>query len=203
MDPYAPINGVSIDRYAQLSAEVSDTQDPEKQAEIAAHNGVNRPDWEAAKAGWTARIQDPSLLGAVATRFMPLYQAALARKNPTPQQAYNPYAPQPQVHPPYAHHPYAQQPYARQQQQQAYNHRGAQDFGAQVGSAFASLGSALGSLVDQAVVGYSIGARVMVTWSDGNRYPGNVVRVHGNQVEVAFPDGRHVWVPMAFVNNVY
>ena len=80
MDPWAPINGISLERYAELSAEVADTQDPEKQAEIVGKLGVARADWEAAKAGWTARMQDMSLMGQVAMRYMPLYQAALEKK---------------------------------------------------------------------------------------------------------------------------
>jgi hypothetical protein len=91
MDPWAPINGISLERYAELSADVSDTQDPAKQAEIVAQKGVSGVDWEAAKAGWTARMQDMSLMGQVATRFMPMYQAALARKSPTPQISYEDY----------------------------------------------------------------------------------------------------------------
>ena len=81
MDPYAPINGISLERYAELSADCSDTQDPNQQAEIVAKKGVQRADWEAAKAGWTARMQDMSLMGQVATRFMPLYNAELAKKS--------------------------------------------------------------------------------------------------------------------------
>lgn len=92
MDPYAPINGISLERYAELSADVSDTQDPNQQAEIVASKGVSRSDWEAAKAGWTARMADMSLMGQVATRYMPLYQAALARKNgPPPQISFEDY----------------------------------------------------------------------------------------------------------------
>jgi hypothetical protein len=41
---------------------------------------VNPADFEAAKAGWTARMQDMSLMGRVAMAYMPLYQAALARR---------------------------------------------------------------------------------------------------------------------------
>jgi len=81
MDPYAPINGISLERYAELSADCSDTQDPNQQAEIVAKKGVQRADWEAAKAGWTARMADMSLMGQVATRFMPLYNAELAKKS--------------------------------------------------------------------------------------------------------------------------
>jgi hypothetical protein len=81
MDPYAPINGISLERYAELSADCSETQDPNAQAEIVAKKGVPRADWEAAKAGWTARMADMSLMGQVATRFMPLYNAELAKKS--------------------------------------------------------------------------------------------------------------------------
>src|SRR5688572_23535446 len=92
MDPWAPINGISLERYAELSAAVSDTQDPAKQAEIVGGLGVSRADWDAAKNGWTARMQDMSLMGQVATRFMPLYQAALAKKKgPPPQVSFEDY----------------------------------------------------------------------------------------------------------------
>ncbi|MEO7093956.1 MAG: hypothetical protein ABI175_11945 [Polyangiales bacterium] len=81
MDPYSPINGISLERYAELGADVSDfVSDKEKCAEIVAAKGVSRADWDAAVAGWTARMQDMSLMGAVAMRYMPLYQAALAKK---------------------------------------------------------------------------------------------------------------------------
>jgi hypothetical protein len=85
MDPFAPINGISLEMYAELGAAVSDcTNDPERQAQIVASMGVNRADWEAAKAGWTARMQDMSLMGRVAMAYMPMYQAALARRSPVP-----------------------------------------------------------------------------------------------------------------------
>ncbi|MBN9161569.1 MAG: hypothetical protein BGO98_48945 [Myxococcales bacterium 68-20] len=308
MDPWAPINGISLERYAELSAEVDGTQDPEKQAEIVGRLGVQRADWEAAKSGWTARMQDMSLMGQVAMRYMPLYQAALAKKSPggAPQISFedyvamsacvpvigyegmlqhykvtsaqwtmiaghwnsviptnpqymqygllvqqetariraggqpkpvaigaggaaaqgpgaqgampaaaNPYAQQPAN--PYAQqaaNPYTQQtPYAQQaanaygQQapygQQAHYNAQAQHVGAQLGSAFNAFGSALGSLVDSAVGGLGVGARVMVQWSDGNRYPGTVTAVQSGQVEVAFPDGRRFWVPQGYVSVTY
>ena len=311
MDPWAPINGISLERYAELSAELDGTQDPEKQAEIVARLGVGRADWEAAKAGWTARMQDMSLMGQVATRFMPLYQAALAKKSggapqvsfedyvamsgavpvigyegmlqhyqltsaqwtmiaghwnsviptnpqymqfgmlvqqesarirgggqPKPvrvgaaaaQPAAGPGAPQPgaaqpgmpgvaqpamQANPyaqaanPYAQaaNPYAQaqNPYAQAQNPYAANpyNAQAQNVGAQMGSAFNAFGSALGSFVDGAVGGFSVGARVSVQWSDGNRYPGTVTGVQPGQVEVGFPDGRRVWIPQGYVSPVW
>lgn len=300
MDPWAPINGISLERYAELSAEVDGTQDPEKQAEIVGRLGVQRADWEAAKAGWTARMQDMSLMGQVATRFMPLYQAALAKKAPggAPQVSFDDYvamsacvpvigyegmlqhykitqaqwtmiaghwngviptnpqymqygmlvqqesqriraggqpkpvtigaggapaaagptpaapaaapgmAATPHAQPnPYAqHNPYAQQnPYAQHNpygQQASYNAQ-AQQVGVQMGNAFNAFGNALGSLVDGAIGGIRAGGRVMVQWSDGNRYPATVTNVQSGQVEVAFPDGRRMWVPQGYVNAIY
>jgi len=287
MDPYAPINGISLERYAELSAEVDGTQDPEKQAEIVGTKGVARADWEAAKSGWTARMQDMSLMGQVATRFMPMYQAALAKKSPAPQVSYEDYvamcgcppvigfegmiahykittsqwtqisghwnniiatnpqymqhgllveqeaariraggapkpvtlgaAPAPGAAPPGAPAPGAQ-PYGMPQQnawgqpnaygmpqqnawgQPNYNQQAAA-FGAQVGSAFNAFGNALGSFVNNAVTPIAIGSRVMVQWSDGNRYPGTVSQMQNGQVQVAFPDGRQVWVPQQYVTS--
>src|SRR5688572_27741305 len=92
MDPYAPINGISLERYAELSAEIDGITDPNQQAEAIGKLGVQRADWEAAKNGWTARMQDMSLMGQVATRFMPIYQAALAKKKgPAPQISFEDY----------------------------------------------------------------------------------------------------------------
>jgi hypothetical protein len=81
MDPFAPINGISLERYAELGAALDGKDsDPRAVAEVLAGEGVSPADWQAAKSGWTARMQDMSLMGRVATAFMPLYQAALARR---------------------------------------------------------------------------------------------------------------------------
>lgn len=80
MDPYAPINGISLERYADLGAELDGITDPAQQQAKVATLGVSAADWEAAKSGWTARMQDMSLMGQVATRYMQLYNAALAAK---------------------------------------------------------------------------------------------------------------------------
>lgn len=302
MDPYAPINGISLEKYAELSADVSDTQDPNKQAEIVEQKGIPRADWEAAKAGWTARMQDMSLMGQVAMRFMPMYQAALAQKNPVPQVSYEDYvsicacppvfgiegtlahykitmaqwtqiaghwqgiigsdprymqhsflqeqetariraggqpkpvtigagtpaaaapaapaaaaAPMaaPAAAPGYGVPPnanpnpmanaYGQQAanmggYGQQQQwgqQQNYNQQAAQ-FGNQVGGAFNAFGNALGSAFG-APPPMGPGSRVMVQWSDGNRYPATVVANMNGQVTVSFPDGRQMAVPQQYV----
>ncbi len=80
MDPaFQPINGISLERYAELGAAISDVQgDAAKEIEVIQAQGVSAADWDAAKRGWTARMQDMSLMGKVATAYMPLYQAALA-----------------------------------------------------------------------------------------------------------------------------
>lgn len=299
MDPWAPINGISLERYAELSAELDGATDPNVQAEIVGKLGVARPDWEAAKNGWTARMQDMSLMGQVATRYMPLYQAALAKKtggvprvsfedyvamsgcvpvigfegmlahykisqaqwtqiaghwnsqiptNPQYMQfglfveqeaariraggqpkpvtigapapagapaaapaqtpyaaAQNPYAAAAQNPYAAAQNPYAaaaQNPYAAAQNPYAHPHS-AQSVGAQMGSALNAFGNAFGSFVDSAVGGFSVGARVMVQWSDGNRYPGTVTNAQQGQLEVAFPDGRRIWVPQGYCSVVY
>lgn len=311
MDPWAPINGISLERYAELSAEVEGTQDPNAQAEIVGKLGVQRADWEAAKTGWTARMQDMSLMGQVATRFMPLYQAALAKKSggapqvsfedyvamsgcvpvigfegmlqhykvtqaqwtmiaghwnniiPTNPQymqygmlvqqesariraggqpkpvtigaaasaggapagaaapvapgmgaapgaapgmpAANPYGVQPGMPGAPGANPYAQpNPYAQANPYNPYPQNQAYNAGQQIGAGLNAFGNAFGSFVDGAIgMEYRLGARVMVQWSDGNRYPGTITNTQMGQVEVAFPDGRRVWVPNGYVNAIY
>jgi hypothetical protein len=81
LDPaLAPINGISLERYAELGAAISDVEGELEQLEIVRSEGVRPEDWQAAKTGWTARMQDMSLMGRVAMAYMPLYQAALARR---------------------------------------------------------------------------------------------------------------------------
>ena len=272
MDPWAPINGISLERYAELAAEVEGILDAAVQAAMVGGKGVNPFDWEAAKQGWTARMHDMSLQGQVTARFTPLYQAALARKHaaapavdpgkhavsgampgavpppgygpspagsgampgsvppagygapppgygpspygaqpgyPAPQAAPPGYPPQPappgypapQAAPP-GYPPQPQQPWPQQQQgyRPAPNYNAqASAFGNEVGNAFGALGSALGSVVNSVVGTFSYGQAVMVQWSDGQRYPATVLTQQSGQVQVAFPDGRQVWVPQHFV----
>jgi hypothetical protein len=80
MDAFAPINGISIERYADLGAEVDGITDAAEQAKKVGALGVAAADWEAAKAGWTARMQDMSNMGQVATRYMQLFNAAVSSK---------------------------------------------------------------------------------------------------------------------------
>jgi hypothetical protein len=79
-----PIQGISLERFAELGAEVADSvNDQEACARIVEANGVARGDWDVAYKGWIARMQDPALMGRVAMAYMPLYQAALAKKKGT------------------------------------------------------------------------------------------------------------------------
>lgn len=94
MDPaMQPINGITLERYAELGAVIADfVNDQARVAQAIQGEGVNLGDWEAAKNGWTARMQDMSLMGRVAMAYMPLYQAALAkRKGGQAQASYEDY----------------------------------------------------------------------------------------------------------------
>jgi hypothetical protein len=87
-----PISGITLERYAELGAEVADSiNDQEACVRIVEAQGVSRADWEAASKGWLARMQDPALMGRVAMAYMPLYQAALARKKGTVDVSFDDY----------------------------------------------------------------------------------------------------------------
>lgn len=80
MDPLEPIAGISLERYAELCAKMSNCgTDPETFVRIAGENGVDRGTWEAAMNGWNARMWDPATAGAVAMAYHPLYQDALKK----------------------------------------------------------------------------------------------------------------------------
>jgi hypothetical protein len=90
MDPFSPIAGISLERYAELGAAISHCpNDPAEQVRVVGDLGVSQADWEQASQGWLARMQDMALMGRVATAYMPLYQAALARKNGVVEASYN------------------------------------------------------------------------------------------------------------------
>lgn len=76
----APIAGVSLELHAELCARMARVSDnPETFARIAAEQGVERSAWEAARAGWTARMENPATARHIVLKYMPLYQAALAQ----------------------------------------------------------------------------------------------------------------------------
>lgn len=69
-----------------------------------------------------------------------------------------------------------------------------------VGSALVSGFKELGSAIDNlAKPKPNVGARVLVAWSDGNRYPGTVAQVGPGQYLVTMGDGRQHWIPEAYV----
>jgi hypothetical protein len=71
--------------------------------------------------------------------------------------------------------------------------------GAAAVAGFGALGAAFNS-VGTALAGLTPGSRVMVTWSDGQRYPGTVMQVAPGQVLVSMTDGRQMWMPSQYVN---
>jgi hypothetical protein len=76
-----PINGISLERYADLGAAIDDVKDDRPEVEkVLTAEGVTMADWDAAIAGWTARMQDMSLMGRVAMAYGPMYQTALAAR---------------------------------------------------------------------------------------------------------------------------
>lgn len=77
-----PIQGVTLEKYADLLAKMSDCgEDNEACYKIAENDGVSRSDWDDVKSGWQAKMMDPSDMGKTSMAFMPFYQAALDRKN--------------------------------------------------------------------------------------------------------------------------
>ena len=67
----SPINGVSIELYAEISRDLATVNYDQAQAPALANaKGVISSDWEAAVAGWNARMQTNP---AVGQRFNALY----------------------------------------------------------------------------------------------------------------------------------
>jgi hypothetical protein len=48
--------------------------------------------------------------------------------------------------------------------------------------------------------GFAIGAKVLVTWSDCNKYPGQVAQAQQGHYLIAFPNGRQEWVPGPYLS---
>lgn len=70
----APIAGVSLALYAQISKTLADRGGDQSTApSIAAEHGVDGDAWEAAVAGWNQRMADDSSVGA---QFSALYRDA-------------------------------------------------------------------------------------------------------------------------------
>jgi hypothetical protein len=87
------------------------------------------------------------------------------------------------------------QAYSAQQFEQHTNQAAAAVAGAAV-AGWNALGAGL-NYVASAVM--SVGARVLVTWSDGNRYPGTIVALGQGQHLVAMSDGQQHWIGTNYI----
>ena len=68
---FAPIAGVTLELYAEISRSLAEVAyDTARAPEMAARKGVSAPDWDAAVAGWNARMHSNP---AVGQRFNALY----------------------------------------------------------------------------------------------------------------------------------
>jgi hypothetical protein len=56
-EDFEPIAGVSLELYAAICRSAGDSDDPSRATPLAAAKGVSVADWEAAVAGWNARIR--------------------------------------------------------------------------------------------------------------------------------------------------
>lgn len=269
----APIQGISLERYADLGAALDGTDGkPDEVQRILAAEGVSEADYNAAKNGFTARMQDMALMGRVAMAFMPMYQAALARRkggaaslsyedfvhasaaikvfgfegamhacgvsmsdwteaagqwNTTMGQNMGQYA---------GHHNYVGQHEAQLRgggqprklqvtrkagsaptpqpahMQAALNTPGAtgmdvamaqamnnpamqQQLAAQAAIQANPMGFAMGQVGAFFGGGIMAGTAVMVTWSDGQLFPGQVLQAAPNQFLVQFQNGAQHWIP--------
>jgi hypothetical protein len=61
-----------------------------------------------------------------------------------------------------------------------------------------ALGNAFNSMA--APTTPQVGSRVLVAWSDGNRYPGTVAQLAQGHYLVTMGDGQQHWVPEAYVS---
>lgn len=73
-----PINGIGLEKYAELCAKMQDVfNDTEACAEIAKAEGIPRRIWDEVHTGWQERMTDPADMGRTAAMFEPLWQKAL------------------------------------------------------------------------------------------------------------------------------
>ncbi len=103
-----------------------------------------------------------------------------------------PYTATPAGYPPPPGQPYPQ-PSLDQQAQHA-----AGAIGSAAVAGFNVLGSALGA-VGKELAGIAVGSLVLVTWSDGQRYPGTVQQIGAGQYLVRMTNGQQHWIPQAYV----
>jgi len=63
-----------------------------------------------------------------------------------------------------------------------------------------AFGSALDS-VGKSLLTHNVGSAVIVTWSDGKKYPGTVAAIGKAQYQVTMADGSQHWIPETFVKG--
>jgi hypothetical protein len=81
-------------------------------------------------------------------------------------------------------------------QGQAFVDQAGQAANAVVGAAAMGFG-ALGSAISQALM--SAGSKVLVQWTDGNKYPGIIAQMAQGQALVTMSDGRQLWIPNTYL----
>jgi hypothetical protein len=73
-----PINGINIEKYAELCAKMNDVfKDKEACARIAESEGISRENWAAAHKGWQSRITNPADMGVTESRFVSSWKTAM------------------------------------------------------------------------------------------------------------------------------
>ena len=247
MDPLSPVSGVSLEKYADVSADIALTKnDPVKIGEALGKAGVSSEVWDQVHAGWSARLADPVIGASVAPKFEARYHAALDKlMGPPPDVPPEDFAAMlgealmgglpamgrsRRVDPlTWSRISFRARAAAAEEPgrlvallslaEQIADRRlsgavplppvktfeqdatvAAKAVGKAVLSGLDAFGSAVGSLGKQ-ILGHSVGAAVMVTWSDGRKYPGTVAQVGKDQYLVTMGDGSQHWIPEAFVKG--
>lgn len=248
MDPLSPVSGVSLERYAEISADVAAARgDAAKVAEALKRGGLSQADWDLSHAGWSARLADPVMGAQIAGAFEAKYHAALDKLlGPAPDVPPEDFAMMlgealmgglPSMGQSRRIDPLTWSrisfrgrtaaaaepgrlaalmavsgqiaerrlsgaakapPPAKAFEQDASV--AAKAVGKAVLSGLDAFGSALDS-VGKSLLTHSVGAAVVVTWSDGKKYPGTVAQIGKGQYYVTMADGSQHWIPEAFVKG--
>lgn len=174
------------------------------------HYGLDMARWAQIAGQWNATI--PTDLGRygqfgilveqegarIAAGGAPRTLGAPAPARPPPQAGgyiATPYTATPAGYPPPPGQPYPQQPSLDYQAQNAAN-----AIGNAAVAGFNVLGSAFNALGKE-MAGIGVGTPVLVTWSDGNRYPGTVAQLGAGQYLVTMTNGQQHWIPQAYVSR--
>jgi hypothetical protein len=89
MDALAPINGISLEQFADLDTRL--TEPNVDAAKVVSAAGIPLQDWRAARAGWLARIADPKEGAALALAILPVRLASIERTYGKVEVAYEGY----------------------------------------------------------------------------------------------------------------